>query len=190
MKKIILFSLFFMILNVCAAENEKRVTHIKEEFDKVKIQAAQAYIKREKSKESLLKTDLGRPYVEARLDCVKCRWMSNWESSPCHQYDKVAERILMSLSTTDMYTKEYLPALEEQYINTKKFEMLPLLIDLAGRVDPSHSSKEALLSTVDNMKISSTASSTMWLELVHDKTALDKRAQQELRDFVEEVFKN
>jgi len=193
MKKIIVCSLLF-VLNMQAdnSDDSSYLPRIQEEFARVKTEAKQKHDECVTHKAALLAMDQAKEYVAARSNWFKNDCGNNGESAACKQATQKLKKGLALLQKTETYTQHYLPALEGYYVNAQKYYALPLMMSviqqpeqLNPRID---SPKDRMLYAIDRMKVDGNSEpSEIWLELVHDRGALHKRGQKELRDFVKNM---
>ncbi len=191
MKKIIILS-FFFISNLFA-DNAVHKAIMRQEFDRVKTEAAQQYNERAQHKAVLLKSDQAREYLAAQKDWFDNSCAHN-TSVTCQNISQKLQKALALLQKTETYNQHYAPVLKAYYVNEKKYEILGLMVSISvqpEQLNPAiNSIKDQMLYAIDSMKIEDNPeSSKLWLEFSCDRGALHKQAQQELRDFVENNIK-
>ena len=194
MKKIIVCSLLF-VLNMSAdhIEGINFLPQLKEEFARVADLAKQKYDESATHRATLLKTAPGKEYQSVMRNWFNNNCENNNESSLCKDLAQKLQDRLAHLQKTEIYTQDYLPALEEYYVNAQKFYALPLMISIMQQPEQLNSridlTKDRILYVIDGMKVEGDSEpSKIWLELSHDRGALNKQAQKELtRGFVENM---
>lgn len=192
MKKIILLCSLLLAANARAEEftSESCIERITQELIRIKDEAAQQHDACIKHRATLL-NDQGHEYQVARQNWFR-NCSNNDGSSACKQAAQILQGALTHLQKTDVYAQNYLPALQEGYLNAQKYYALAHMLSVVQQpeqLNPSIDSvQDRMLYAIDKMKVDGDPKpSQLWIELTHDRQALNKRAQEELRDFVEHM---
>ena len=125
----------------------------------------------------MLETDLGREYSHACQNWFHEGCAEKGESLVCKQATHLLEKALTRLQETDIYRQKYLPNLNAEYLNARKYDLFKFALSLPGEERVAGIEK-------DMQEAGNVEPSKLWLESSHDRGELNKQAMAEVCDFI------